>query len=65
VLDLSSKAIGHGAWFCIRKRLDVILRVAGDLDFKVAVLRTLFLHPDTVIAEHDVSVNDLFAAGTN
>ncbi|MFN2514269.1 MAG: hypothetical protein ABR568_23005, partial [Pyrinomonadaceae bacterium] len=65
MLDFGGKAIGHGARFCIREGFDVVLGVAGNLDFKVAVLGTLLLHPDAVVAEHNVSVDDFFAGGAN
>src|SRR5262245_7429292 len=61
VLDLRREIEWHGAGLRVRERFDVILSVAGNLDFKETVLRTFLLHPHAVFAQYYMSVNELLA----
>src|ERR1051325_8397317 len=65
MLDFSSEAIRHRSRFSVRQRLDVVLGIARNLDFEATVLRTLLLHPDAVVTQHNVGVNNFLARRTN
>ena len=61
MLHLCREVERHRAGLRVRERLDVVLRVAGNLDFKVTVLRTFLLHPHAVVAQNYVCINELVA----
>jgi len=65
VLDFCGKSERDSAGLGVREGSRVVLGVAGDLNLEETMTRTLFLHPDFVIAQDDVRVDYLFAGRTD